>query len=140
MPTAICGGPCATPSGRASTPTRPVVRRRPTSRPTSTSAGARTPTCSISRPIAAFIGSTRTSGATTSSNDDEGWRLASGSESMARLSEQQVQQFRRDGVLFPIDLFRRDEVDALRGRLEALARAEGGKLSSGTHPKPHPPL
>ena len=56
---------------------------------------------------------------------------------MARLGEQQVQQFQRDGVLFPIDVFRREEVDALRGRLEALARAEGGKLSSGTNQKPH---
>ncbi|MBA3477551.1 MAG: phytanoyl-CoA dioxygenase family protein [Lautropia sp.] len=53
---------------------------------------------------------------------------------MTRLSEQ---QFQRDGVLFPIDVFRRDEVDASRGRLEALARAEGGKLSSGTNQKPH---
>ncbi len=56
---------------------------------------------------------------------------------MTRLSEQQVQQFQRDGVLFPIDVFERREVDALRGKLEALAQAEGGKLSSGTNQKPH---
>jgi non-haem Fe2+, alpha-ketoglutarate-dependent halogenase len=56
---------------------------------------------------------------------------------MTRLSEQQVEQFQRDGVLFPLDAYGRGEIEGLRRKLEALAQAEGGKLSRGTNQKPH---
>jgi non-haem Fe2+, alpha-ketoglutarate-dependent halogenase len=56
---------------------------------------------------------------------------------MTRLSEQQVEQFQRDGVLFPLDAYKRGEIEGLRRKLEALAQAEGGKLSRGTNQKPH---
>jgi non-heme Fe2+,alpha-ketoglutarate-dependent halogenase len=56
---------------------------------------------------------------------------------MTRLSEQQVEQFQRDGVLFPLDAYERGEIEGLRRKLEALAQAEGGKLSRGTNQKPH---
>ena len=56
---------------------------------------------------------------------------------MTRLSEQQVEQFQRDGVLFPLAAYERGEIEGLRRKLEALAQAEGGKLSRGTNQKPH---
>ena len=56
---------------------------------------------------------------------------------MTRLSEQQVKQFQRDGVLFPLAAYERGEIEGLRRKLEALAQAEGGKLSRGTNQKPH---
>jgi ectoine hydroxylase-related dioxygenase (phytanoyl-CoA dioxygenase family) len=56
---------------------------------------------------------------------------------MKRLGKEQVEQFQRDGFLFPIDVYSRDEIGELKSRLEALAAAEGGKLSRGTNQKPH---
>ena len=54
-----------------------------------------------------------------------------------RLSEAQVEQYRRDGILFPIDALDPAEAAGLRRRVEALAAQEGGKLSRSTNHKPH---
>jgi non-haem Fe2+, alpha-ketoglutarate-dependent halogenase len=54
-----------------------------------------------------------------------------------RLSDVEVERYRQDGVLFPIRAFDEAEAGSLRGRLEALAQAEGGKLSPSTNHKPH---
>ena len=54
-----------------------------------------------------------------------------------RLTEAQVEAYRRDGVLFPIRAFPESDIEAARARLEALAAAEGGRLSRATNHKPH---
>jgi non-haem Fe2+, alpha-ketoglutarate-dependent halogenase len=54
-----------------------------------------------------------------------------------RLSEADVERYRRDGVIFPIRAFEPQEAEGYRARLEQLAAAEGGKLSRSTNHKPH---
>ncbi len=54
-----------------------------------------------------------------------------------RLTEAEVAAFEREGVIFPLRAYPEAEAADLRGRLEALARKEGGKLSRSTNQKPH---
>lgn len=53
------------------------------------------------------------------------------------LTEQQAEQFARDGYAFPFRVIDGATADDYRGRLEALAQREGGKLSRATNQKPH---
>src|SRR5262245_1741747 len=64
-------------------------------------------------------------------------RKRSGVAMARRLSEAEVERYNRDGVLFPIRVMPAADAGSLRGRLERLAAAEGGKLSRGTNHKPH---
>jgi non-heme Fe2+,alpha-ketoglutarate-dependent halogenase len=53
------------------------------------------------------------------------------------LSDRQVEQYRRDGYLFPLPAFSRSEVVNLRAMLAELERREGGNVSARTNRKPH---
>jgi ectoine hydroxylase-related dioxygenase (phytanoyl-CoA dioxygenase family) len=53
------------------------------------------------------------------------------------LSKDVVENYARDGVLFPLRVFDEATAAALRQRVEALAQQEGGKLSRSTNQKPH---
>ncbi len=53
------------------------------------------------------------------------------------LSEQQVEQFKRDGYVFPIDILDADEVADLRRRLEAREALQGGSIEPGQRAKSH---
>lgn len=53
------------------------------------------------------------------------------------LSEADVGRYRRDGFLAPLPAVGAEAAGMLRMRLEGLAEAEGGKLSSSTNHKPH---
>ena len=43
-----------------------------------------------------------------------------------RLTDDAVEQYKRDGILFPIRVFDEATAAELRGKVEALAKAEGG--------------
>ena len=53
------------------------------------------------------------------------------------LSDHQVEQYRRDGYLFPSPTLSRSEVANARAKLTELERREGGKVSTRTNRKPH---
>ncbi len=53
------------------------------------------------------------------------------------LSQRQVEQFKRDGYVFPIDILDADEVADLRRRLEAREALQGGKIEPGQRAKSH---
>lgn len=53
------------------------------------------------------------------------------------LTDEQVQEYRREGILFPLRGFDEGEAAGYRARLETLASSEGGKLSKATNTKPH---
>jgi ectoine hydroxylase-related dioxygenase (phytanoyl-CoA dioxygenase family) len=53
------------------------------------------------------------------------------------LSRETVEAYQRDGVVFPLRVFDAATAAALRGKVERLAAAEGGKLSRSTNQKPH---
>jgi hypothetical protein len=53
------------------------------------------------------------------------------------LTERQVEQFSRDGYVFPLPVLSANIAADYRARLEALAAREGGQLSRGTNQKPH---
>jgi hypothetical protein len=58
----------------------------------------------------------------------------------ARLSSEQIEQYQRDGYLFPIDCLTPDEVRYYRGRLEAFEREQGntfGRLPDLVRSKSH---
>jgi non-haem Fe2+, alpha-ketoglutarate-dependent halogenase len=54
-----------------------------------------------------------------------------------QLRDAEVERFRRDGILFPIDAFPADEIAEQRRRLEAIEAREGGRLSRATNQKIH---
>ncbi|HEX3884520.1 MAG TPA: phytanoyl-CoA dioxygenase family protein [Stellaceae bacterium] len=54
-----------------------------------------------------------------------------------RLTEAQIAQYRRDGFIFPIEAFSREEALGFRDRLEGFERAEGRKFGKGHNFKPH---
>ena len=54
-----------------------------------------------------------------------------------RLSDAQVAQYERDGFVFPIDAFSREEARGFRDRLESFERAEGRRFGKGHNFKPH---
>jgi non-heme Fe2+,alpha-ketoglutarate-dependent halogenase len=54
-----------------------------------------------------------------------------------RLSESQVDAFRRDGILFPLPALAADEAAEARRRYDALTAEEGGLLSKRTNQKPY---
>ncbi len=54
-----------------------------------------------------------------------------------RLSDADVARYRRDGILFPIDVMPPAEAQELLQRLEADERAQGGRLSGRNNQKPH---
>lgn len=54
-----------------------------------------------------------------------------------KLSAGQVEQYQREGCIFPVRVFSEEEASAMRRRLEALAASEGGRISSATNQKPH---
>ncbi len=56
---------------------------------------------------------------------------------MKALTQTQVEQYRRAGFLFPLPVLEPTESAALRERLEALERRDGGRLSPSTNRKPH---
>jgi hypothetical protein len=53
------------------------------------------------------------------------------------LSDAQVEAYRRDGILFPVDVMPRGEAAALLGSLEAAEAAHGGRLPMRLNQKPH---
>jgi hypothetical protein len=53
------------------------------------------------------------------------------------LSEAQIAQYRRDGFVFPIQAFSREEALGFRDRLEGFERADGRKFGKGHNFKPH---
>lgn len=53
------------------------------------------------------------------------------------LSTQQVEQFKREGYVFPVDILGRAEALDLRRRLEAREAQQGGKLEPGQRAKSH---
>jgi len=54
-----------------------------------------------------------------------------------RLSESQVDAFRRDGILFPLPALAADEAAEARRRYDALTAKDGGLLSKATNQKPY---
>ena len=54
-----------------------------------------------------------------------------------RLTNDAVERYKRDGILFPIPVLDAATTAELRDRVEALASVEGGKLSRSTNQKPH---
>jgi hypothetical protein len=54
------------------------------------------------------------------------------------LSDHHLEQYRRDGYLFPLQAFSRGEIVNLCAKLAELERREGGKIC--TNRKPHLPF
>lgn len=54
-----------------------------------------------------------------------------------KLTDTQVDAYRRDGYLFPVQAFDAGHVSACRQKLEAVMAAEGGVLTRRTNQKPH---
>ena len=55
----------------------------------------------------------------------------------SKLDPATVERYGRDGILFPVPAMEAAEAAELRRKVEALAEAEGGKLSRATNQKPH---
>ncbi len=55
----------------------------------------------------------------------------------SKLDPATVERYAKDGILFPVRVMDETEASDLRRRVEALAEAEGGKLSRATNQKPH---
>ena len=53
------------------------------------------------------------------------------------LSQQQVMDYERDGILFPVRIMSKEQAAELLQRLEALEKREGGALRSTSNQKPH---
>ncbi|MDA1100754.1 MAG: phytanoyl-CoA dioxygenase family protein [Proteobacteria bacterium] len=53
------------------------------------------------------------------------------------LSMEQIEQFKRDGYVYPIKALDRDEAGVLRGQLEAREAEQGGQLEPGQRSKSH---
>ncbi len=53
------------------------------------------------------------------------------------LSPQQIEQFRRDGYVFPLPVLEAHEIPPIRARLEAVEAGNGGKLLSRQRNKAH---
>ncbi len=53
------------------------------------------------------------------------------------LSQGQVDQFKQDGYVFPLDILTEAEVQDLRARLEAFEASQGGKLEPSQRAKSH---
>ena len=63
---------------------------------------------------------------------------ARGEDRMTKaLSDQQIEQYYRDGCLFPLSAISPSEVAKLRAKLAELEQREGGKISARTNRKPH---
>ena len=56
---------------------------------------------------------------------------------MKKLSAATVEAYERDGILFPLRVMDEATASSMRAKVEALAVAEGGKLSRATNQKPH---
>jgi hypothetical protein len=56
------------------------------------------------------------------------------------LSGHHLEQYRRDGYLFPLPAFSRGEIVNLCAKLAELERREGGKISARMNRKPHLPF
>ena len=54
-----------------------------------------------------------------------------------RLAADAVERYRRDGILFPVDVMSPAEAGGLLQRLEADEREQGGRLSGRNNQKPH---
>ena len=54
-----------------------------------------------------------------------------------RLSDADVARYRRDGILFPVDVMPPAEAQGMLQRLQADERAQGGRLSGRNNQKPH---
>jgi len=54
-----------------------------------------------------------------------------------RLSDADVARYRRDGILFPVDVMPPAEAQEMLQRLQAVERAQGGRLSGRNNQKPH---
>lgn len=54
-----------------------------------------------------------------------------------RLSREQIEQYREDGILFPVDVLSPEEAGRYLARLEAAEAAQGGRLSGRNGQKPH---
>ena len=54
-----------------------------------------------------------------------------------RLSDAEVARYRRDGILFPIEVMSPAEAQEMLQRLQADERAQGGRLSGRSNQKPH---
>ena len=55
----------------------------------------------------------------------------------ARLSAEQVKQYRASGIVFPLTAFDEEGAGALLNKFEQLEQREGGRISPGTNRKPH---
>jgi len=53
------------------------------------------------------------------------------------LTDQQVSDYHRDGILFPLRIMTEAQAAQILQRLEALEASEGGSLSSNSNQKPH---
>lgn len=56
---------------------------------------------------------------------------------MKQLAPETVEAYKRDGILFPLRVMDEATAAGLRAKVEALAAAEGGRLSRATNQKPH---
>ena len=56
---------------------------------------------------------------------------------MKKLTETQVEAYRRDGYLFPVPAFAAADIAPCKTRLDAIMAAEGGVLTRRTNQKPH---
>jgi non-haem Fe2+, alpha-ketoglutarate-dependent halogenase len=56
---------------------------------------------------------------------------------MKQLAPETVEAYKRDGILFPLRVMDEAAAAGMRAKVEALAAAEGGKLSRATNQKPH---
>jgi non-haem Fe2+, alpha-ketoglutarate-dependent halogenase len=56
---------------------------------------------------------------------------------MKQLAPETVEAYKRDGILFPLRVMDEATAAGMRAKVEALAAAEGGKLSRATNQKPH---
>ena len=54
-----------------------------------------------------------------------------------RLKAEEVDRYRRDGIVFPVDVFQAGEADKLLQRFEATEREHGGRLAGRINQKPH---
>jgi non-heme Fe2+,alpha-ketoglutarate-dependent halogenase len=54
-----------------------------------------------------------------------------------KLKTDEVERYRRDGILFPVDVFPPDEAAGLLRRFEASERDHGGRLAGRSNQKPH---
>ncbi|HEX7124606.1 MAG TPA: phytanoyl-CoA dioxygenase family protein [Thermodesulfobacteriota bacterium] len=54
-----------------------------------------------------------------------------------KLTDAQIEQYRRNGFVYPVDAFGRERAQGYRRRMESFERAQGMQLTKGQNFKPH---